>query len=187
MQSSVTKSNYLRHYSEKRHNRGEMTHAEFKKRFLPLHQFLYREAYRMLGEKFEAEDAVQDTFLKAYKRLDDLRDAGRERAWLMSIAINTCRDYLRTAWLRHTDRRVTLDLLPEPTCESIWPDTTVITEVMRLPQKLREAVLLRYYQGMKLSEAAEVLHISTSTVKQRLDRANTILRGRLERWYFNED
>lgn len=134
-----------------------------------------------------AEDAVQDTFLKAYKRLDDLRDAGRERAWLMSIAINTCRDYLRTAWLRHIDRRVTLDLLPEPTCESIWPDTTVITEVMRLPQKLREAVLLRYYQGMKLSEVAEVLGISTSTVKQRLDRANTILRGRLERWYFNED
>lgn len=134
-----------------------------------------------------AEDAVQDTFLKAYKRLDDLRDADRERAWLMSIALNTCRDYLRTAWLRHTDRRVTLDLLPEPSCESIWPDTTVITEVMRLPQKLRAAVLLRYYQGMKLSEVGEVLHISTSTVKQRLDRANTILRGRLERWYFNED
>lgn len=134
-----------------------------------------------------AEDAVQDTFLKAYKRLDDLRDAEKTRSWLMSIAINTCRDYLRTAWLRHTDRRVTLDLLPEPSCESIWPDTTVITEVMRLPQKLREAVLLRYYQGMKLSEVGEVLHISTSTVKQRLDRANTILRSRLERWYFNED
>lgn len=134
-----------------------------------------------------AEDAVQDTFIKAYKRLDDLHNADRERAWLMSIAINTCRDYQRTAWLRHTDRRVTLDLLPEPSCEGIWPDTTVITEVMRLPQKLREAVLLRYYQGMKLAEAAEVLHISISTVKQRLDRANTILRSRLERWYFNED
>ncbi|MBP3454009.1 MAG: sigma-70 family RNA polymerase sigma factor [Clostridia bacterium] len=134
-----------------------------------------------------AEDAVQDTFLKAYKRLDDLRDASRERSWLMSIAINTCRDYLRTAWLRHTDRRISLDLLPEPTCESIWPDATVITEVMSLPHKLREAVLLRYYQGMKLKEVADALHISPSTVKQRLDRANTILHSRLERWYFNED
>lgn len=134
-----------------------------------------------------AEDAVQDTFLKAYKRLDDLRDEQRERAWLMSIAINTCRDYLRTAWLRHIDRRVSLDLLPEPTCESVWPDATVITEVMSLPPKLREAVLLRYYQGMKLKEVADALRISPSTVKQRLDRANTILRSRLERWYFNED
>lgn len=134
-----------------------------------------------------AEDAVQDTFLKAYRRLDDLRDEDKERAWLMSIAINTCRDYLRTAWLRHTDRRVSLDLLPDPSCESIWPDTTVITEVMSLSPRLRETVLLRYYQGMKLREVAEVLRISPSTVKQRLDRANTILRARLERWYFNED
>ena len=134
-----------------------------------------------------AEDAVQDTFLKAYKRLDDLRDADRERAWLMSIAINTCRDYLRTAWLRHIDRRTPLELLPEPSCEGPWPDATVITEVMSLPPRLREAVLLRYYQGMKLREVADALRISPSTVKQRLDRANTILRARLERWYFDED
>ena len=66
-------------------------------------------------------------------------------------------------------------------------DATVITEVMSLPHKLREAVLLRYYQGMKLKEVADALHISPSTVKQRLDRANTILHSRLERWYFNED
>lgn len=134
-----------------------------------------------------AEDAVQDTFVKAYQRLDDLRDADRERAWLMSIALNTCRDYLRTAWLRHIDRRVSLDLLPEPTCESIWPDSTVIDEVMRLPKRQREAVLLRYYQGMKLHEVADALHISPSTVKQRLDKANSLLRGRLERWYFDEN
>lgn len=134
-----------------------------------------------------AEDAVQDTFVKAYQRLDNLRDAGRERSWLMSIALNTCRDYLRTAWLRHIDRRVSIDLLPEPTCESIWPDPTVINEVMRLPTRQREAVLLRYYQGMKLHEVADALHISPSTVKQRLDKANILLRGRLERWYFDEN
>lgn len=134
-----------------------------------------------------AEDAVQDTFIKAYQRLDDLRDGSRERAWLMSIALNTCRDYLRTAWLRHIDRRVSLELLPDPTCEGIWPDSTVINEVMRLPIRQREAVLLRYYQGMKLREVADALHISPSTVKQRLDKANSLLRGRLERWYFDEN
>lgn len=134
-----------------------------------------------------AEDAVQDTFVKAYQRLDDLRDAGSERPWLMRIALNTCRDYLRTAWLRHIDRRVSLELLPEPTCESIWPDPSVINEVMRLPTCQREAVLLRYYQGMKLQEMADALHISPSTVKQRLDKANKLLRGRLERWYFDEN
>ncbi len=134
-----------------------------------------------------AEDAVQDTFVKAYRRLDDLSDDGRERAWLMRIAINTCRDYLRTAWLRRIDRRVSLDMLPETSCEGVFPDKTVITEVMSLPPRLREAVLLRYYQGLKMKEMADALDISLSTVKQCLNRANQILHSRLERWYFNEE
>ena len=134
-----------------------------------------------------AEDAVQDTFVKAYRRLDDLSDDSRERAWLMRIAINTCRDYLRTAWLRRIDRRVSLDMLPETSCEGVFPDKTVITEVMSLPPRLREAVLLRYYQGLKMKEMADALDISLSTVKQRLNRANQILHSRLERWYFNEE
>ena len=58
---------------------------------------------------------------------------------------------------------------------------------MALPPRLREAVLLRYYQGMKLREVAGALGIGLSTVKQRLDRANGILRARLERWYFDEE
>ena len=134
-----------------------------------------------------AEDAVQDTFLKAYRRLDGLRDEGSERAWLMSIAINTCRDYLRTAWFHHIDRRVSLDQLPEGSCDASFQDETVLQAVMALPSRLREAVLLRYYQGMKLREVARALGIGLSTVKQRLDRANGILRARLERWYFDEE
>jgi len=134
-----------------------------------------------------AEDAVQDTFVKAYRRLDDLRDESSERAWLMRIAINTCRDYLRTAWLRRIDRRVSLDMLPEASIDGTFPDQTVITEVMGLPPRLREAVLLRYYQGLKMKEMADALNISLSIVKQRLERANTILHSRLERWYFDED
>ena len=134
-----------------------------------------------------AEDAVQDTFVKAYRRLDDLRDESSERAWLMRIAINTCRDYLRTAWLRRIDRRVSLDMLPEASIDGTFPDQTVITEVMGLPPRLREAVLLRYYQGLKMKEMADALNISLSTVKQRLERANTILHSRLERWYFDEE
>ena len=134
-----------------------------------------------------AEDAVQDTIVKAYRRLDDLSDDSRERAWLMRIAINTCRDYLRTAWFRRIDRRVSLDMLPETSCEGVFPDKTVITEVMSLPPRLREAVLLRYYQGLKMKEMADALDISLSTVKQRLNRANQILHSRLERWYFNEE
>ena len=164
-----------------------MNKPEFVQRVEDYQARMYRVALTILGRGADAEDAVQDTFLKAYRRMDGLRDEGSERAWLMSIAINTCRDYLRTAWLRHIDRRVSLDQLPEGSCDASFGDETVLQAVMALPPRLREAVLLRYYKGMKLREVAGVLGIGLSTVKQRLDRANGILRARLERWYFDEE
>lgn len=66
-------------------------------------------------------------------------------------------------------------------------DDTVLSEVTRLPRRYREAVLLRYYQGLRLKETAEALQISNSAVKQRLKRANAILRERLKEWYFDEE
>lgn len=134
-----------------------------------------------------AQDAVQDTFLKAYRRLDDFCGEATESTWLTAIAINVCRDYLRTAWYRHIDRRRSADELPEKPDGFVFPDSTVLTEVMRLGKREREVVLLRYYQRMKLKEVAQVLGISDSAVRKRLNRANDILRGRLEGWYNDEE
>jgi len=63
----------------------------------------------------------------------------------------------------------------------------VLAEVNRLPKRYREVILLRYYQGMKLKETADALQISTSSVKQRMKRANAILRDRLKEWYYDEE
>ena len=133
-----------------------------------------------------AEDAVQDTFLKAYRRMDTFRGDCSEETWLTGIAINTCRDYLRAAWLRHTDRR-DISALPEEACPPPLPDDTVLTEVMALKRKYREVILLRYYQGLKLQETANALGISQSTVRQRLRKACDILRTRLKEWYDEEE
>ena len=62
-----------------------------------------------------------------------------------------------------------------------------LAEVNRLPKRYREVILLRYYQGMKLKETADALQISTSSVKQRMKRANAILRDRLKEWYYDEE
>lgn len=134
-----------------------------------------------------AQDAVQDTFLKAYRRLDDFRGEATESTWLTAIAINVCRDYLRTAWYRHIDRRRSTDELPEKPDSFVFPDNTVLTEVMRLGKREREVVLLRYYQHMKFKEMAQALGISDSAVRKRLKRANDILRVRLEGWYNDEE
>ena len=138
-----------------------------------------------LGDASLAEDAAQETFLKAYRALDSFRGECDEKTWLMRIAINTCRDYHRTAWLRHVDRGTPLEALPEAGAEDAHPDGVVIRAVTALPRREREAVLLRYYQEMTIAEAAQALRISQSAVKQRLQRANRKLRDRLKEWYYD--
>lgn len=140
-----------------------------------------------LRDRDLAQDAVQETFVKAYRYMNTFRGECSERSWLMGIAINVCRDQQRTAWFRHIDRRVNTDVLPETPAPETFPDHTVLAEVNCLPKRYREVILLRYYQGMKLKEAADALQISSSAVKQRLKRANAILHDRLKEWYYDEE
>ena len=134
-----------------------------------------------------AQDAVQETFIRTYRHIEDYRGESSERTWLMAIAINVSRDMLRTAWFRHQSRSTDIDTLPEKPAEFEFPDNTVLTEVMHLPAKYREVVLLRYYEGLKLKEVASALGLSDGRVRSRLNKANELLRDRLKEWYFNEE
>ena len=148
---------------------------------------LLRMCFAYLGDAALAEDAVQETFWKAYRALERFRGDAGEKTWLLRIAINTCRDLRRSAWFRHVDRNVTLDVLGEPADPaqewSQWDDT-LTRAVMGLKPKYRETVLLCWYQGLTGQETANVLKISRSAVMNRLKQ--TILRKELEAWYHGE-
>lgn len=147
---------------------------------------LLRMAYLYLRDAALAEDAVQETFVKAYTHLNQFRGESTEKSWLMRIAINTCKDFQRTAWLRFVDRRTPLDALPEPSADFHTPDDTVLRAVMRLPERDKQVILLRYYQDMKIGEISDALGIPEPTVVSRLKRARDNLHRKLERWYFDE-
>ena len=132
-----------------------------------------------------AQDAVQDTFMKAFHRFDQYRGDAEALTWLTSIAINVCRDYHRTAWFRHVDKRVEADALPHA-ADFSFPDHTVINAVTSLPPRYREVILLRYYQHMKQKDIAAALRISDRAVRQRLQKATAILREQLKEWYEDE-
>lgn len=134
-----------------------------------------------------AQDAVQETFLRAYRHWGDFRGDASEITWLSRIALNICRDMKRSAWLRHWKNRIDPDRLPEIPAPFTFPDDTVLSAVMDLPDRYRAAVLLRYYQGMKLKETAAALGISDGAVRKRLRHANVLLRERLKEWYFDEE
>lgn len=130
-----------------------------------------------------AEDAAQDTFIKAYAHIDTLirGDIQNEKAWLSRIAINTCKDALRSAWLRRMDRRKTIEELPLASPAAHEESLALTDAIARLPQNHREIVLLHYYQGFNLKTCAQILGISAPTATRRLAQATKCLRLDLER------
>ena len=109
---------------------------------------LIRVCYAYLGDSSLAEDAVQETFLKAWKGFDAFRGASQEKTWLMRIAINTCKDVRRSAYFRHIDRKTSLDELPEGVYPFAMEDDTLTRSIMALKPPLMEAVLLCWYQEL---------------------------------------
>lgn len=141
---------------------------------------LLRLCYAYLHDTELAKDAVQETFIKAYRNLDKYREAASEKTWLSRIAINTCKDLRRSGWFRHTDRSVTPEMLPDAAAPAEPEALNLTAEIMNLPVRLREAALLCWYHGMTYNEAAEVLGISLQAVGSRLDRARKRLRFAVE-------
>ena len=134
-----------------------------------------------LGDASLAEDAVQETFLRAYRALPDFRGECSEKTWLCRIAVNVCRNLRRSAWFRHVDRRVDIDALPEASVPFTARDDTLARAIAALPPKQREVVVLYYYQDLRMPEISEALHIAVSSVSRRLEAAKRQLREQLER------
>ena len=123
---------------------------------------------------------MQETFLKAYRSLASFRGECSEKTWLMKIAMNTCCDLRRAHRLRRIDPRRIPDLLPQAAEPFAPAEEALVTQVMQLPRKLREVILLYYYQDMTVTEIAVSLGISQSSVSGRLKRARGELRALLE-------
>ena len=149
--------------------------------------YLKRLCFLYLRDEAAAEDAAQETFLKVYRALSDFRGDSSEKTWISRIAINTCRDFRRAAWFRLVDPQAVLENIPAPDDDFAKTDDTVLKEIMALPRKYKELILLRYYQNLSLKEVGEALDLSVSTASTRLKRARELLKKRLKGWYFNED
>jgi RNA polymerase sigma-70 factor (ECF subfamily) len=143
---------------------------------------LFRLCCRMLGNAIDAEDALQDAYVKGYRSIADGRFSGESRVdtWLYRIAANTCLDALR----RRKVRRVAAESEPaEEIMAPLSPEASLaLSEIEEwlgeLPPDQRAAVVLRCVEGLTSAEAAKVLGCSAGAIEQRLVRARATLRGR---------
>ena len=131
---------------------------------------LYRLALVMLKRSMDAEDAVQEVFLRYLDRIGTFRDAEHEKAWLLRVTTNQCRDILRS---RQRHPQVALDQVPE---EGHQPQDRAIWEaLMALPEKYREVLVLHAVEGYRVEEIAKLIGKTPSAVKMRLSRGRKLL------------
>ena len=141
---------------------------------------LLRLCFLYLHDRMLAEDAVQETFLRAYKAYGRFRGDSSEKTWLTRIAVNVCKSALRR------ERPLPLSDAPEGSYEARFRDDTVLQAVCALPDKLREVVLLYYFPELSTPEIARMLHLPRNVVTARLSRARARLKTDLKGWYFDE-
>jgi RNA polymerase sigma-70 factor (ECF subfamily) len=141
----------------------------------------------LLNDSFLAEDAAQETFVKAWRNLSGFRQECSEKTWLCRIAVNTCHSMRRGFWFRSV---ITHAPGEEPVTGAEPPpeyDSTVWDAVQSLPEGLRQAMVLRYYEGCSLEEAAFALGTNVNTLNTRLRKARSVLQANLKGWYFDEE
>ena len=147
-----------------------------------------RMCFIYLEDRDLAQDALQDTFIKVWRNIDSFqeRNGSSIKTWIMRIAINTCKDYKRTSWFRHTDRSKAIEDLPLAIQDVTSESRAIFLDVMGLPAKYKQVILLYYFQGMTMKEVGEALHLSRSTVQNRLKKAYALLRHLQEGSDLNE-
>ena len=134
--------------------------------------------YAYLHEREMAEDAVQETFLKAYKAMDSFRGACKEKTWLTSIAINVCRNMRKSTWFIRMNRNITPEDVPIAAWDHYDQDAAdLAAAIQQLPAKQKEVILLYYYQELTMPEIAKIVGVTPSTISKRLKKAHSKLQG----------
>lgn len=155
---------------------------------------LYHMAYRMLSNRQEAEDVVQDTFLRVYNNLEKYDDTMKFSTWIYRIATNLCIDRLRKRKPIYSLDAESSDyegldgysMIPSdnrtPESELLISETQRIIHqaIDTLPPKYKSVMILRYIHELSLQEVGEVLDMPVTTIKTRVHRGREFLRKKLE-------
>ncbi|MCL2404990.1 MAG: RNA polymerase sigma factor [Defluviitaleaceae bacterium] len=153
------------------HAAEPLAHASWMEAVIKKHQNkLYRTALAIMGTKADAEDIVQDAFIKLFEKQQEFESADHEAAWLIRVTVNLCKNRLRSYWWRRTVPL--LDTYPAKTDGQLG----IVQAIMALPSKYRGIIHLYYYEGYSTKEIAEITSQKESAVRQQLTRARRKLK-----------
>jgi RNA polymerase sigma-70 factor, ECF subfamily len=154
---------------------------------------VYQLCYRMLGNRHEAEDVAQEAFIRAYVNIHTYNPNMKFSSWLYRIATNLSIDRIRkkkpdfyldaevsgTDGLTMYSQLAATEASPEDVLESLELQETVQKAILKLPEKYRSVIVLKYIEELSLQEISEILDLPVGTVKTRIHRGREALRKQL--------
>lgn len=132
---------------------------------------LFRLCVMILGNASDAEDVIQETMIKYLQKAPKFENAEHEKAWLIKVSTNHCKDVLR---FRRKHQMVDIEQVKEFVKDE--SDREIIDALMTLPEKYKVVLLLHYVEGYSTKEIAEMIDKTTSAVKMRLQKGRTLLK-----------
>lgn len=155
---------------------GTVDAAALKKAIEEHRDMVFRVAYTYMRNRADADDVVQDVFVKLFNTKKEFDGDDHLRFWLIRVTINQCKTLFRSPWRASENIEQYASSLEMPTSDH----SEILVDVMTLPEKYRVVLVLYYYFGFSSEEVADLLRVSPSTVRTRLARARTKLKSVLE-------
>lgn len=160
---------------------------------------IFNLCYRFLGDYEEANDSAQETFIKVYRSLDEFKLQSSFSTWLYKIAVNTCKNRVKSAEYRNAEKTLSIDenarsnegveynvemgneaLSPANILDKKETSIQIQSAIDSLPDEQKEVVVLRDIEGLSYEEIAEITENELGTVKSKLARAREKLREKLK-------
>lgn len=146
-----------------------------------------RLAYTYVKQRQIAEDISQEVFISCYHHLDQFQHKSSYKTWIYRITVNKCKDLIKS-WsfknITYKDKIVSLLKNGSKSTEAQLVDQeekeAIFAQVLQLPIKLREVIILFYYEGLSIQEIADMINLNANTVKTRLHRGRTSLQTKME-------
>jgi len=150
--------------------------------FRDYYQLIYRVAFSQVKNHADAEDITQEVFLKIIRHDMRSQSMEHERAWIVRVTINLCRDLLKSKWHKTNVSMEEVSEAQRGSCENFTEiQDDMMWAVLQLPEKYRNCLYLFYYEDYSIKEIAQSLEMPENTVKTNLKRGRQALKEFLEK------
>ena len=156
-------------------NSFRLVSDNFSEKYRLYSDMLFRICMVYLGNKEDVEEAMQEAFIKLIHNCPQFTSNEHEKAWLIRITTNICKDMLRSVWRKRVVKMENIEnYYDNPS------DIHIMEEILKLPTKYKAVIHLYYFEDYSINQISEILKITVSAVKMRLKRGRDILRIELE-------